>query len=215
MVHIKKGDIPQLFSDTQKRYKTYDILAEDNVNAPTIRKNLKDILIKEQGGICAYCMVSIDSEKSTIEHYVPRNGINGDPTLSLDYGNMLAVCNSSRGMNKANQHCDVSKGHSLLNIDPRDEQHIAQVGYKNDGSIYSENPLFDKDLNEVLNLNLTVLKNNRKSALNAVLKNLSPGKNFNQYFRWAIDHYSENNVPYVGIIRWMLNKKQEQLKKNT
>lgn len=215
MVHIKKEDVPKLFSDTQKQYKTYDDLSKDKANAPNIKKDLKEILIKEQGGICAYCMVGINAEKSTIEHYIPRNGINGNPSLSLKYKNMFAVCANSRGMNKADQHCDVSKGHNLLSIDPRDEWHIAQVRYKSDGSIYSDNPLFHKNLNEVLNLNITVLKDNRKSALDAVLKNLSTVKDCKGYLQWAIDHYSKNSVPYVGIIRWMLNQKQEQIKKNT
>lgn len=210
MVHIKKKDVPAVFSDNQKKYKTYDAL-----NDSEIKSKLKEILIKEQGGICAYCMVGIDLEKSTIEHYIPRNGINGNQSLSLDYNNMLAVCSSSRGENKANQHCDVSKGDRLLKIDPRNEQHIAQIGYKSDGEIYSDVPDFDNDLNNVLQLNLTILKNNRKSALNAALATFANVGTSKENLQSAIEYYSRPNIPFVGIIRWMFNKKQEQINKNT
>lgn len=210
MVHIKKTDVPAVFSDNQKKYKTYDAL-----NDSEIKSKLKEILIKEQGGICAYCMVGIDLEKSTIEHYIPRNGINGNQSLSLDYNNMLAVCSNSRGENKANQHCDVSKGDRLLNIDPRNEQHIAQIGYKSDGEIYSDVSEFDDDLNNVLHLNLPTLKNNRKSALNAALGILAAKGNSKENLQWAIEYYSKNTVPFIGIIRWTLDNRQKKINKNT
>ncbi len=176
---------------------------------------MRERLIEEQGGLCAYCMNSINLGYSSIEHYIPRNGINGNLSLSLDYRNMFAVCCGNTSNGKANTHCDKSKGARLLNIDPRKEEDIKQIKYQSDGSIYSENPAFDKDLNETLNLNQINLKNNRRSALNSALAVLNSSKNAkwnSNFLQWAIDHYSKSNVPYVGIIRWFLNERQERIK---
>ena len=81
--------------------------------------------------------------------------------------------------------------------------------------IYSENFQFDYDLNEVLHLNLTTLKNNRKSALNTALAMFANMGNSKENLQSAIEYYSKPNIQFVGIIRWMFNKKQEQINKNT
>ncbi len=210
MIHIKKADEPaEIFLHIKKKYSSYDEIDDGNE-----KTSMREQLIEEQGGLCAYCMNSIDLRRSSIEHYIPRNGINGNLSLSLDYRNMFAVCCGNTGNGKANTHCDKSKGDRLLNIDPRKEEDIEQIKYKIDGSIYSENPAFDKDLNETLNLNQINLKNNRKSALNAVLATTnkkSPGWN-KENLQLLIEHYSKDYVPYVGIIRWFLNERQERIK---
>ena len=210
MIHIKKADKPaEIFLNTKKKYSSYNEIDDGNEKA-----SMREQLIKEQGRLCAYCMNGINLRRSSIEHYIPRNGINGNLSLSLDYRNMFAVCCGDTGNGKTNTHCDKSKGARLLNIDPRKEEDIEQIKYKRDGRIYSENPAFDKDLNETLNLNQINLKNNRRSALNAVLamankKSLEWNK---ENLQLMIEYYSKNCVPYVGIIRWFLNERQERIK---
>lgn len=48
-----------------------------------------------------------------------------------------------------------------------------QIRYKHKGEISSDNSKFDKELNDVLNLNYSRLKENRKCVWNSVIKELS------------------------------------------
>jgi uncharacterized protein (TIGR02646 family) len=123
MIKINKGRTPAEFWEIKKKCEHYDDLHNDD-KAP-----LKEILIEEQGGICAYCMGRINAENSTIEHYIPRNGENGDPDKSLDYDNLFAVCNTTRNMPYEKQTCDVRKGGKLLHLDPRKQSDIDSIKY--------------------------------------------------------------------------------------
>ncbi len=54
------------------------------------KKHLKEILVKEQGGVCCYCGKAIENNyKTTIEHILPKETY---PELALDYFNLLASC---------------------------------------------------------------------------------------------------------------------------
>jgi hypothetical protein len=44
-----------------------------------------------------------------------------------------------------------------------------RLTYELDGTIRANDPVFDQQLNDVLNLNLPLIKNNRSSALTALL----------------------------------------------
>jgi len=76
------------------------------------KEDIRTLLLKEQGYICAYCMKRIDNKWNTklkkfnteIEHYKSQdvyNGKKGKPNLTLNYNNMLAVCNGNAGMPKS------------------------------------------------------------------------------------------------------------------
>lgn len=67
-------------------------------------------LIKEQGGLCAYCMCAIPEidkrtgkiKKATIEHIIPQSATRNteDWKLELKYSNFLAVCSGNIGNGK-------------------------------------------------------------------------------------------------------------------
>jgi hypothetical protein len=63
------------------------------------------------------------------------------------------------------------KGDSDLLWNPADPAHHIEtrVRYELDGSMHSDDAVFNDQLNQVLNLNLPLLKNNRKGILDAVL----------------------------------------------
>ena len=69
------------------------------------------------------------------------------------------------------QHCDTRKGELDLKWNPADPAHQieARIKYEPDGTIRSDDTQFDAQLNDVLNLNLIALKNNRKAVLSGVL----------------------------------------------
>ena len=120
---VKKQRVPTIFGQIKSRRENYDDLVSEEKDA------MKQVLLEEQGYKCAYCMSNISMSNSTIEHYIPRNGTNGDMSLSLDYRNLFAVCDTTRGCPEEEQTCDVKKGNKLLHIDPRLQEHIDTIYY--------------------------------------------------------------------------------------
>jgi hypothetical protein len=93
------------------------------------------------------------------------------PDEQLNYLNLLGACLGDEGQPGHLQHCDTRKGERDLRWNPADSTHHIEtrVHYELDGSIKSNDPEFDEQLNDVLNLNLPVLKNHRKGVLSAIL----------------------------------------------
>ena len=209
MIFINKSRTPVIFSDIKRKYHDYDELHEED------KIMMKSILLQEQGNICAYCMTRIQADTSTIEHYIPRHGQNGDMSLSLEYRNLFAVCRRTRGEKAKNKTCDDRKGDRLISINPSRDSDIEQIRYKTDGTIYSDNASFNQDLDNTLNLNDATLKSNRKAAVDAVLLQLSKRKKGSwnkEYIQKVLDTYQSANpkTEYVGIIIYRLQKKLRQ-----
>ena len=86
-------------------------------------KQLRDQLIEEQGGICAYCeekIVGLTANKQRVEHYHSKSD-KSDPAKNwgLDWFNLLAVCIGGNDADKKlhplpdNLSCDSFKGHLI------------------------------------------------------------------------------------------------------
>ncbi|MBZ5636918.1 MAG: TIGR02646 family protein [Acidobacteriia bacterium] len=135
------------------------------------KEELRDALVAEQGAICCYCMGRIESAWGSmkIEHWRSQTG---HPTEQLKYQNLLGGCTGGEGLPQHLQHCDTRKGNADLHWNPANPMHHIEtrVKYTLDGAISSPDPAFDTQLNEVLNLNLPQLKNNRKGAWDSALK---------------------------------------------
>ena len=143
---------------------------------------LVDALLEEQGYICAYCMRRIPhkdrlykkdginyvltDEDHRVEHIQSRE--NHDDK-KLDYSNMVICCPGHIG---SEEHCDRLKGSKDISFTPLDANFIATLSYKMDGEIVSSNEQYNKEINEVLNLNTPILKENRKNTWEAVKKEL-------------------------------------------
>ena len=212
MIYIQKGNNPpQIFTNAKRNYRNYDDLPGD------VKDKMKEILLSEQGHICAYCMSRISCENSTIEHYIPRKGKHGNASLSLDYRNLLLVCNNGRNGKGNDRHCDVSKEDELITVNPTKKEDIERVKYHKDGTIESDIDSFNTDLNITLNLNSVTLKRNRQAALLEVLNQLSKNKHgewSKDYVEKCLNHYISpgKKVPYVGIIIYELERR---IKRNT
>ena len=202
MLHIKKGSPPKIFTEFILHNPTlhFDDMPSD------VKHSLREALLLEQGHLCAYCMTRIDSDNTKIEHYIPRNSDN-----ELDYKNLLAVCRGNEGQPRRAQHCDTRKGNSTLHLDPQQAEHIAQLHYKSDGTIFSKsNSAFEHDLNSILNLNdpFGYLKHNRKHALDTlkfhIRKKLGDRAASTSFLQRALDFFSANSSgerkPYCGIL---------------
>ena len=123
---------------------------------------IRDSLIKEQHGLCAYCMRRIKNSDdniiptTTIEHYKPKSNSKYFD-LTLDYKNMLAVCSGGRDKNAGKKFlcCDASKGDQEIRINPFNHSDIEKIRYKPDGTIYTypQDKDFEEDINDILRLN--------------------------------------------------------------
>lgn len=158
---IAKGAEPaSLTAHRRTRHCDYDNYAD--------KAALRDALVTEQRGICCYCMGRIRSDRMKIEHWRCQSRFPGE---QLSYRNLLGACLGGAGQPPALQHCDTRKGDRDLQWNPANPGHHIEtrLRYELDGSIRSDDPEFDAELEGVLNLNLPRLKNNRKGVLDAVL----------------------------------------------
>lgn len=131
---------------------------------------LRHALVAEQRGICCYCMRRIHNGPTTmkIEHWRCQSRY---PAEQLNYRNLLGACLGGDGQPPGLQHCDTRKGDRDLRWNPADPAHRIEtrLRYELDGSIRSDDAQFDAELVDVVNLNLPILKNNRKKVLDAML----------------------------------------------
>lgn len=188
---INKGKEPQSFTIHRlKSDSTYSGLKEKD------KDDLRSSLVSEQRGLCCYCMGRIRCrvEEMKIEHWQSQKSY---PDRQLDYHNLLGSCKGGEGLPNDQQFCDTRKGDGILKWNPADPTHHIEnkIHYKSDGTIFSKDEEFDKQLNDILNLNLKYLKNNRKSMLDNVLK------------WWKF----EKNKIHGPIPREKLEKKREKI----
>lgn len=216
MLYIEKNSEPRELTEAKRKgLQAYDAMSSDT------KKSIKEALLHEQGFLCAYCMQRVDLKSSTIEHFIPQNPTNGEANdaLSIDYNNMLAVCggNTQIAKRKNDLICDKHRGNTFLTADPRNIHIIEKISYRDDGTIYSTDANIKRDLNETLNLNCetALLKQNRKSVLDAVKseilkkcldKTISKRQLENILLKMR-EARNGKYIPFCGIAIWYLQKK--------
>jgi uncharacterized protein (TIGR02646 family) len=149
----------------------YRQVAGSNYDGYQQKDELRNSLAAEQGALCCYCMGRIEPEwdEMKIEHWRSQTKY---PADQLTYLNLLGGCMGGQGQPYRKQHCDTHKGDADLQYNPADPAHHVEtrILYLADGTIQANDAVFDKQLNDVLNLNLELLKNSRKSVLTAILE---------------------------------------------
>lgn len=161
---ITKGqEPPSLTAHRQTPHSNYDNYQN--------KDELRQSLVAEQRGICCYCMDRIHSghDRMRIEHWRSQSHHKDE---ELSYPNLLGACLGGDGLPRKLQHCDRRKGEDDIDWNPANREHHIEtrIRYEMDGTIRSDDPSFDAQLVEVLNLNLPVLKNNRAGILAAILE---------------------------------------------
>ncbi len=194
------------------------------------KEKLRQSLLKEQGHICCFCMRRIKNSNETtkIAHIFPQNPVSDEDkqrvekeNLDLNYYNMLAACDGGKGQPSHLQHCDTKQGNAILKIKPADSIKNCEklIDYELSGRIYSNNLDINYDLQEILNLNLETIKNNRKNAYNEIIKMLNskyPNKSFTKkILEKEIASYSQlkdgKYAPYCQYVIYFLQKKLSKL----
>lgn len=149
-------EAPEESEETQEERAEYTAFLRSQFN--TLDKTvIRDSLLREQRGICAYCMRRIKASSDTpIEHWYP---LSNRKATALDYRNFLLSCN---GINYAGTSkiscCDEQKGDIRITIDPRNQNMMSMIAYENGGRVYvqgtkAECEILQHDLDDTLNLN--------------------------------------------------------------
>lgn len=186
-----------------------------------VKDSLREQLIREQGYLCAYCMRRLDLRTMQVEHYVAQHPLDNDydPAMTIDYHNMLGVCPGNKGNEAGSKGltCDQSRGNTPLTINPQRQELVARIRYSDNGRIFSDDPVIDRDLQVVLNLNCVqaYLPASRKMALDELKKRIYRSFGDKTATKAALQRmYSglksgEDGrlVPFVGILLWYLEKK--------
>lgn len=161
---IKKGAEPPSLTAYQKtvgsNYTDYDD-----------KDALRQALVIEQRELCCYCMARIwnGATAMKIEHWQAQSRY---PAEQLKYRNLLGACLGGQGQPPELQHCDTRKGARDLQWNPAEPAHHIEtrIRYEVDGSIRSDDASFNQQLKSVLNLNIDVLRNNRKAVLAGIVE---------------------------------------------
>ena len=185
---------------------------------------LVNSLYEEQGYICAYCMRRIphqdkvSTEDHRVEHMLSRE--NHDDR-KLDYSNMVVCCPGHIG---DEDHCDKKKGSLDISFSPMDQVFINSLSYCSDGKIKSSNSKYNKELNDILNLNTELLVKNRKGMIDEMVNQLKmyvkrKGTLDKSFLIHMIEKYSsmfkkEDKLmyhPYCGVALYYLQNKLNKL----
>ena len=144
---------------------------------------LRAQLVQEQRGLCCFCGGRIvdNNQQMKIAHWMPKTPC---PEFQLEYWNLLGACRGNEGLPRKQQHCDTRQGNQLLSRNPANPDHRIEefIPFLPDGTISSPDPILEQELGRrkpdgefeegVLNLNLPILRTNRRKALIAFTKGL-------------------------------------------
>lgn len=231
MILIKKFAAPIELDELKQQAETANL--SDTEGYDTLRNPLKNkvrnLLMQEQGHLCAYCMRRIPDERISkdnpnikdtyIEHWHARScQHDSSDNKGLDYNNMLAVCsgNETATGNHRKRYftCDKKRGNQVLKVNPLDEDTLNTIYYESDGRIKSNDNIINHDIDVKLNLNCCLeavnLPQNRKAVLDAIQKDLAEQdgdfvKNCREQLAiW--ENETDYKTPYIGIAIWWLRK---------
>lgn len=192
MRHIDKKEFPAIILDYKK--------SQEEMNLPytyasfRYKRALNDILRTEQKHVCCYCEQIITHFQghniggSHNEHLIPQKGVDGDTSLELEYSNIYACCNYSKGLKPNKQYCGEAKGDIRIREILKEKECSTYFKYNILGEIlpvgefltykdFCEHDLVLSKLQrdvlyaiQVLNLNCTYLVEERKKVLSSLIK---------------------------------------------
>lgn len=174
MIPIVKGKEPAALTKAKRDIRN---TPDTTFNYMSLRgedkREVLEALVAEQGHLCAYCMcrIGVDEHPATIEHLVPQHPGDSDTDgeLSLDYHNLVAVCDGRGGAT-----CDKRRGNKPLTVDPTKPHTLEGIFYHRDGRIDAIDGDVWHDLEVTLGLNApgTNLCGNRSKSMEAIEKSI-------------------------------------------
>ncbi len=172
MKHIVKCDPPA----SLEAYKVIEGACYNDI-PQSVKEEVRQSLVSEQGGLCCYCGKRIFPDyHSIIEHLYPK-GLKQYSHLQLEYTNLLCSCDGGesdrKGKSKAEKRkfpsfCDDKKNNHVLSLTPLDPDCETQFSYDEEGHIYGETDAAREAI-EILGLDCSPLVNLRKAAIDPYL----------------------------------------------
>ncbi len=174
---IEKGDEPaslRRYRADLRRSGAMATLTPENIWAGYVEKDdARDVLLDEQGHLCAFCMRRILRRGMKIAHWAPRSD-EASKHLVLAWDNLLGACQGGDGGPREQQHCDTAQGNTALKANPADRaqrcEHLFR--YLPDGTITSDDEDLRRDI-ETLRLNYKPLQTLRKQVIDRLLTRLT------------------------------------------
>jgi hypothetical protein len=141
----------------------------------------------------------------------------------LNYSNLLGACTGNEGNPKKLQTCDTKKGNTDITINPTlaNPNCEKQIKYLSNGEIHSDDLIIERELTEVLNLNMQSLVDGRREVYETVQKKVeAESRKYNdrniktRYFEkeleWWLSRDSAKFKPYCMVAIYYLKKKIKQ-----
>lgn len=238
MIEIKKGTELKGLKKLREKARNKGLSPEKSFKL--LKKPLKpkvvDMLKREQGHLCVYCMSRIPREDVepeipgiSIEHFVPLKPVDGrDIGQGLDYQNLFAVCHGNtrkhiKGIRRSSTiedlTCDKHRGNTeFRRINPICGETLKSIYYTLDGKIDADDPDVKYDLVNILNLNCesSPLISERKAVLDELIVNLDniEENDLHNYCTGILNSFineKDPKTPYVGVLIWYLKTLLEAL----
>ena len=215
MIPIEKGPAPEQLIDELSQIEKSDNAGAVSWSGISCKQKVLTSLIRDQRGLCAYCMRRIGEKNSHVEHIEPQSVTSEGEDVS--YENMLAVCQGQYGHGRAGATCDHARGNRPLTVNPLDASTLRGIRYLSDGTITSDDESVRTDLQETLNLNSeqALLPQNRKAVIDTLNRELyAVGRRkgaggVRAYCRTRLRSLAEENPypEYIGVLRYFLEKR--------
>lgn len=189
---------------------TWNDFARDEASYKPVKVSLQ----AEQQHLCCYCETGFDVADSHIEHFQPRNGPYGVPTLTFDYANLGCSCN---GGTERNRHCGHHKSQEYdlsRFVNPSAEDSGRLFAYTVDGGIGGIPGLSPTDQARVhymirtLNLGCPRLANMRRShavGLQTAIQGMIDAGAIDDIDDLALSYLTSNNdgklQPFFSVSR--------------
>ncbi len=128
MKYIKKGKEPSSFTAWKKEQQLKNHTPNWKRFKQSVKNDVFDALLREQGYICCYCGSRISRNKCHIEHLKPK-GIDTYKHLMFEYTNLLASCqceSESEAPPPVPVHCGHKKGHWIDELTDEERQKLVQ-----------------------------------------------------------------------------------------
>lgn len=182
------------------------------------KDDLRTSLVSEQRGICCYCMQRIypTLEKMKIEHWQSQSP-NKFPAKQLDYTNLLGACLGGEGKPRRDQHCDTRKGDDDISFNLANSKHDVERLFKFPGSgrIEAIDQQLQREIDEVLNLNHSILVNNRKAVIDSFTQMLRLKKvrdvDLPKYLATWEGKNGADLEPFYQVVVYYLRKKIDKM----
>jgi uncharacterized protein (TIGR02646 family) len=92
MKRVLKSTEPPELEKYKQRYSSQFRKWKDLKKNTETYNAVRNTLVKDQKGLCAYCEITLNEKNRSVEHFIPCNQSTKENNYDLDWSNMLAIC---------------------------------------------------------------------------------------------------------------------------